>query len=994
MSLRPLCSPRAFHVPLGRDYDYTFYYARVWTSSALHHLRHNSPLRRMSSAASPADQPHQPRPKRRKIDISHPRSIQPYGTMASTSTSTSTPNPTTLELTEVETKLRQLLLDVAAFIDNASESETTDTAVAVPEQVAKEKVVLRFTGGWVRDKLLGVDSQDIDVAINKLTGEHFGLKMIKYLEQPGNLEKYGLAPKEEGPVKSGGKDRGRKVAPGLYKIEANPEKSKNLETATTNIMGLDIDLVNLRKETYNEISRNPEMEFGTPEEDAMRRDATVNAMFYNLNTMQIEDLTGQGFKDMAAKTIRTPLEPYQTFKDDPLRMLRLIRFASRLDYKIDPEAEHAMKNGEILESLRIKISRERVEIELTKMLKGPRPHMALSLIDRLGLYVTIFTDPTRDMMSEPELEYFPRAYNLINNLLEDRTADVPAIITETFTRNAEERYLAWICASLIPWADAPTIPHQKPTQRPYYAAQLVAREGIKLPNKVSDIITAALRDGEDIRKLVNQCHSQLRRGTRSGEDATSRDVLGMAIRRWGPTWRTQVLWSLIYEVVLGSVSRETILQSYTTFLTQLTEYSLLEAYNFKPLLTGTQLAKALSTKPGPWMKDALDVVMAWQLRNPEVTDPTEAIEAVKASRNSELPSRLAWHFLTLTIRPLFSQTKSNTPLTPAGRHATVPQQQKGGSYGGSSSEPWKDPKNGTAIELLRWTLSVLDAKGVEANWGLLVPPILKMVDDHDITWKATACELLTLLLQSTAPSLLSRTGLGHVFEDTLLPFFTYLPTLTPESESVILLDKAFPALMALVGVLYPPPSSPSPSSLPSPSSKQREKFLDKILRECILSPLSHAPPSSYPRLATTLLSHLPSLLSSMVIDSVKHLQSLIPFLSDILAEPLGVAHPPLLAQTAKCMQSVVLNAWPRVGMYRGEVMRGVGIGWVRYFEENLGRRQGFESVKSELKGVVEILEKVLGTDEEVKDVWEKEKGELVGADGRLGGLFEGEGREG
>ena len=82
---------------------------------------------------------------------------------------------------------------------------------------------------------------------------------------------------------------GRNVLGNLAKIEANPEKSKHLETVTTNILGPEIDLVNLRKETYVEASRNPIMEFGSPEEDASRRDSTVNALFYNLQTSEIED---------------------------------------------------------------------------------------------------------------------------------------------------------------------------------------------------------------------------------------------------------------------------------------------------------------------------------------------------------------------------------------------------------------------------------------------------------------------------------------------------------------------------------------------------------------------------------------------------------------------------------------------------------------------------------------------------------------------------------
>lgn len=587
--------------------------------------------------------------KRRRINPPDVPSIRPHGTMASSAS-----NPTTFELTEVESNIRQLLLDVAAWIDETPSSKATDTEIKVPERLTNEKVVLRFTGGWVRDKLLGVGSQDIDVAINKLTGKHFGERILEYLQLPGNAAKHGLdakrygkpaeKPKDESNEKSNGKSGGgktekkakdRRAAQGMYTILANPDKSKNLETASIPIMGIDLDLVNLRKEIYNEVSRNPEMTFGTAEEDATRRDATVNAMFYNLNTSQIEDFTGHGFEDMKAKILRTPLDPYKTFKDDPLRILRLIRFSSRLHFTIDPEAEKAMGDTVIQEALKIKISRERVGMELEKMLTGPDPCMALALIDRLGLYGTVFTDPTRELTYTPETEYFATAYTFVQSLVQKTNQDAPVVISETLLRNPEEQYLAWICTTLMPWADAPTVPNSKPLQRPFYAAYLVAREGIKAPNKICDVIAASFKDGEEIRQHVEKCYASSKRkdSVKSEDDAATRDGCGMAIRRWGPTWRSQVLFSLIYELVLGSVSRERIFDSYATFLKQLIEFDVLEAYTFKPLITGGELAKAMNTKPGPWMKDALDIVMAWQLRNPDVTDPTQAIEAVKLERN-------------------------------------------------------------------------------------------------------------------------------------------------------------------------------------------------------------------------------------------------------------------------------------------------------------------------------------------------------------------------
>lgn len=75
--------------------------------------------------------------------------------------------------------------------------------------------------------------------------------------------------------------------------------------------------------------------FGTPTEDAFRRDITINALFYNINTEQVEDFTGMGLKDLERGIARTPLDPYQTFTDDPLRILRVIRFASRFEYKVE-----------------------------------------------------------------------------------------------------------------------------------------------------------------------------------------------------------------------------------------------------------------------------------------------------------------------------------------------------------------------------------------------------------------------------------------------------------------------------------------------------------------------------------------------------------------------------------------------------------------------------------------------------------------------------------
>ena len=92
-------------------------------------------------------------------------------------------------------------------------------------------------------------------------------------------------------------------------IKANSDKSKHLETATIRVGDVFIDLVNLRCETYSEDSRVPQVDIGTPEQDAFRRDLTINSMFYNINANTVEDFTGKGIQDLKDKVLRTPLDP-------------------------------------------------------------------------------------------------------------------------------------------------------------------------------------------------------------------------------------------------------------------------------------------------------------------------------------------------------------------------------------------------------------------------------------------------------------------------------------------------------------------------------------------------------------------------------------------------------------------------------------------------------------------------------------------------------------
>ncbi|KAK5165224.1 CCA tRNA nucleotidyltransferase, mitochondrial [Saxophila tyrrhenica] len=918
-----------------------------------------------------------------------------------------------LELTPVEATLRTLLLDVAKYIDENPNSPDPENQVKLPPELANEKIVLRFTGGWVRDKLLGVPSHDIDLAINKMTGYQFGLRLKEYLEIPGNPEKYGLegvATTDKQNQKAGSADKS-KVVGGLHKIEANPEKSKHLETVTTKIMGLDIDLVNLRKETYTDDSRNPAMEFGTPEEDALRRDATVNAMFYNINTTQIEDFTGRGHDDMKAKIIRTPLEPYQTFKDDPLRVLRLIRFASRLGYKIDAKALKAMRDSEIKDALRRKISRERVGIELEKALRGPDPHEAMRLIYSLDLYDTIFSDPT----IEPEDAYTPetRGWQAVIDCLRD-TLNGESVMPEVLVKDNEDRFLAWQIAAMVPYNDAPQPEPPEPGRKapPPIAAQ-VAREGIKSTNKVCDIIASSLRHQSEISEVVHQCYQHRRRQMRDMVDqnsaAAARDTLGMAIRGWGSSWRTQATYAMLVEVAQETSDAEAIEKKYQTFTLHLQQLGILEAHTFKPLLDGKALAKALNTSPGPWMKDALDVVMAYQLRNPDTASSKDAIEEVqqhlqheKSKQNGgELSSSFLHHFLKLTIRPLFLKTKP-TSVTDTGRKNTttvLPKKMTNESFDDSVTRPWKnDPY---ALDQLRWCVAALDTKEVEGVWHLLIPPLLTLVDDWEVRYKTLGVKLVQQVLLVTPPALLKKTGLGEVFEEALMPCLTYIPTLTPEEDSVKLLGEAYPALLTLSRLRFPEPASTAPAAptpLPSqPPHDLRTKSLDRLLRSGPLHTFSLCPAPTFPRLAARLYRHTSLILRDLGIESVKHLKYVLPTLTATLTHPLAAPGEErwrvVMLEALRCLRVVVLMGWARMGVWRGEVLRGVTGAWIRVVDverKTGGGEEGLEGLKKEIREVVEVLRcAVLGQGVE----WEREWGVLVEVEPKLKGLFEGMGDE-
>jgi len=221
----------------------------------------------------------------------------------------------------------------------------------IAEVAAKRQVQAFVIGGYVRDLFLKRPSADIDIVVL------------------GN----GIIFAEE-------------VA---QKLKVKVAVFKNFGTASLKYQNLELEFVGARKESYRSESRKPIVEDGTLEDDQNRRDFTINAMAVSLNGENFGKLVDpfNGILDLENKLVRTPLDPAITFSDDPLRMMRAVRFAAQLGFRIDPAAFDAIKNN--CERIKI-VSQERVADELNNIIASPKPSVGFIYLFETGLLQLIF----------------------------------------------------------------------------------------------------------------------------------------------------------------------------------------------------------------------------------------------------------------------------------------------------------------------------------------------------------------------------------------------------------------------------------------------------------------------------------------------------------------------------------------------------------------------------------------------------------------------------
>lgn len=198
---------------------------------------------------------------------------------------------------------------------------------------------------------------------------------------------------------------------------------KTYGTAMFRYQDLELEFVGARKESYSEDSRKPAVESGTLEDDQKRRDFTINAMAISLNSENFGELIDpfNGIQDLENKILRTPLEPKQTYSDDPLRMMRAIRFASTLGFEIEKNSLEAIKE----EADRIKIvSTERIITEFNKIMLSKKPSVGLKLLEETGLLQIILPELSalkgiEDINGQTHKDNFYHTLEVVDNISEN-----------------------------------------------------------------------------------------------------------------------------------------------------------------------------------------------------------------------------------------------------------------------------------------------------------------------------------------------------------------------------------------------------------------------------------------------------------------------------------------------------------------------------------------------------------------------------------------------
>ncbi|KAM3440360.1 hypothetical protein NHJ13734_003299 [Beauveria thailandica] len=293
------------------------------------------------------------------------------------------------------------------------------------------------------------------------------------------------------------------------------------------------------------------------------------------------------------------------------------------------------------------------------------------------------------------------------------------------------------------------------------------------------------------------------------------------------------------------------------------------------------------------------------------------------------------------LRPLFSKSSSasvtaqgrpalyRAPPPPAGFHA--------------QKAAWKEA-GPHIITLFDWAVQASEPTTIKKHWPLYVPVLVTLVEDDDVAVRQRGVEILDVFLTKCPAEVLRTSGIDAVFRESVLPSLLFLPTLTPESDSVALLRAAYRALRMLA------------LAADDPADGKRRALLDRTLREGVLAGYFHA--SQHIRVVEVLMQAAAQIVEALQIYAVKHLQSLLDLFAPVLTDAFALAHPAAVIAAAQALNTTILNCWPRIvgTPHAQQILNIVSRCWINIHESDNDRNGSeLEMLARELKKTMALM---------------------------------------
>lgn len=424
-----------------------------------------------------------------------------------------------------------------------------------------------FVGGCCRDDIMGTEIKDVDLAVALLDG---GIQLARWLQENGHTAGDVAVYPEFNTSK--------------FRLSACPE--------------VELEAVQTRKETYPDRgSRNPVTSYGTHEEDCFRRDLTINALYQNVSTGEIVDITGKGLDDIRNHIIRTPSDPFRTYDEDPLRILRCIRFAARFGWETAPETFEAMCQA--VPRMEI-LTRGRISEEFMKMLSDPRPAMAMDLLRATGAMKYVVPELV-DTFAMTQNQYH------FGTVWEHTLA-----VLEHTARLSDDVYLR-LAALLHDIGKVRVRSVGEDGKVHFYGHEAAGRDMVR---SIMKYLVLPADEIADVQFLV-ECHMRAKNWGPRCENMKDKSLrkLQYACRTFD---RFRNLLILIHADNM-SHSADHCMPEQTDVMLHRTEMMIGEGtsmFGFRPWLTGEEIMAFKGLKPGPQVKACQDYLMALAFNDP------------------------------------------------------------------------------------------------------------------------------------------------------------------------------------------------------------------------------------------------------------------------------------------------------------------------------------------------------------------------------------------